>query len=121
MKVHSGKQGGATGAEDNFLDTAHGSLLLNFDGMIQSGLGDTWRAQVGVRMTLWDKQVPGAWRWGCLAPPGFRCCDMSAVELTPHTWWASSVDNPASLPCLIQPPRPSVVFPPHQDWSDFRQ
>ncbi len=36
--------------EDNFLDTAHGSLLFNFDGTLQSGLGDTRRAQVGVRM-----------------------------------------------------------------------
>ena len=38
--------------EDNFLDTAHGSLLFNFDGTIQSGLGDTRRAQVGVRITF---------------------------------------------------------------------
>ena len=36
--------------EDNFLDTAQGSLLFNFDGTIQSGLGDTRRAQVGARM-----------------------------------------------------------------------
>ena len=36
--------------EDNFLDTAHGSLLFNFDGSIRSGLGDTRRAQVGARM-----------------------------------------------------------------------
>ena len=36
--------------EDNFLDTAHGSLLFNFDGTIRSGLGDTRRAQVGMRM-----------------------------------------------------------------------
>ncbi|MDE0394307.1 MAG: TonB-dependent receptor [Gammaproteobacteria bacterium] len=36
--------------EDNFLDTAHGSLLFNFDGTIQSGLGDTRRAQVGGRV-----------------------------------------------------------------------
>ena len=36
--------------EDNFLDTAHGSLLFNFDGTIQSGLGDTRRAQIGARM-----------------------------------------------------------------------
>ena len=36
--------------EDNFLDNAHGSLLFNFDGTIQSGLGDTRRAQVGARV-----------------------------------------------------------------------
>ena len=36
--------------EDNFLDNAHGSLLFNFDGTIQSGLGDTRRAQVGARI-----------------------------------------------------------------------
>ncbi len=34
---------------DNFLDTAQGSLLFNFDGTIRSGLGDTRRAQLGVR------------------------------------------------------------------------
>ena len=33
---------------DNFIDTAVGSLLFNFDGTIRSGLGDTRRAQVGV-------------------------------------------------------------------------
>ena len=33
---------------DNFLDTAHGSLLFNFDGTLRSGLGDTRRGQVGV-------------------------------------------------------------------------
>ena len=36
--------------QDNFLDAAQGSLLFNFDGSIRSGLGDTRRAQVGVRM-----------------------------------------------------------------------
>lgn len=36
--------------QDNFLDTAHGSLLFNFDASIGSGLGDTRRAQVGARM-----------------------------------------------------------------------
>ena len=35
---------------DNFLDTALGSLLFNFDGTIRSGLGDTRRAQAGVRV-----------------------------------------------------------------------
>ncbi len=35
---------------DNSLDTASGSLLFNFDGSIRSGLGDTRRAQLGVRM-----------------------------------------------------------------------
>jgi len=34
---------------DNFLDAAQGSLLFNFDGTIRSGLGDTRRAQLGVR------------------------------------------------------------------------
>jgi len=34
---------------DNSLDTARGSLLFNFDGSIRSGLGDTRRAQLGVR------------------------------------------------------------------------
>jgi hypothetical protein len=34
---------------DNFLDTSQGSLLFNFDGTIRSGLGDTRRAQLGVR------------------------------------------------------------------------
>ncbi len=34
---------------DNSLDTAHGSLLFNFDGTIRSGLGDTRRAQLGAR------------------------------------------------------------------------
>ncbi len=34
---------------DNFLDTAQGGLLFNFDGTIRSGLGDTRRAQVGIR------------------------------------------------------------------------
>ena len=33
---------------DNFLDTAHGSLLFNFDGTLRSGLGDTRRGQAGV-------------------------------------------------------------------------
>ncbi|WP_420634858.1 TonB-dependent receptor [Candidatus Palauibacter sp.] len=37
-----------TGA-DNFLDTAQTGLLFNFDGTIRSGLGDTRRAQLGVR------------------------------------------------------------------------
>ena len=32
---------------DNYLDTAHGSLLFNFDGTLRSGLGDTRRGQVG--------------------------------------------------------------------------
>ena len=36
--------------EENFLDVARGSLLFNFDGTVQSGLGDTRRAQVGARM-----------------------------------------------------------------------
>ena len=35
---------------DNFLDNALGSLLFNFDGTVRSGLGDTRRAQVGIRM-----------------------------------------------------------------------
>ena len=35
---------------DNFLDAARGSLLFNFDGTIRSGLGDTRRAQAGMRM-----------------------------------------------------------------------
>ncbi len=35
---------------DNFLDTALGSLLFNFDGAIRSGLGDTRRAQVGAKV-----------------------------------------------------------------------
>ena len=35
---------------DNSLDTAHGSLLFNFDGTIRSGLGDTRRAQLGARI-----------------------------------------------------------------------
>ncbi len=35
---------------NNSLDTAHGSLLFNFDGSIRSGLGDTRRAQLGVRV-----------------------------------------------------------------------
>ncbi|MFQ5530218.1 MAG: hypothetical protein ACE5FP_07690, partial [Gemmatimonadota bacterium] len=34
---------------DNFLDASQGGLLFNFDGTIRSGLGDTRRAQVGVR------------------------------------------------------------------------
>ncbi|MDE2975549.1 MAG: TonB-dependent receptor [Gemmatimonadota bacterium] len=34
----------------NELDTAHGSLLFNFDGTIRSGLGDTRRAQLGARL-----------------------------------------------------------------------
>ena len=33
---------------DNFLDSAHGSLLFNFDGALRSGLGDTRRGQVGL-------------------------------------------------------------------------
>ena len=32
---------------DNSLDTAHGSLLFNFDGTIRSGLGDTRRCAAG--------------------------------------------------------------------------
>ena len=35
---------------DNFLDTALGSLLFNFDGTIRSGLGDTRRAQIGAKV-----------------------------------------------------------------------
>ena len=35
---------------DNSLDTAQGSLLFNFDGSIRSGLGDTRRAQLGMRI-----------------------------------------------------------------------
>ncbi len=34
---------------DNFLDASFGGLLFNFDGTIRSGLGDTRRAQVGIR------------------------------------------------------------------------
>ena len=34
---------------DNFLDASQGGLLFNFDGTIRSGLGDTRRAQLGVR------------------------------------------------------------------------
>ncbi len=34
---------------DNFLDSSFGGLLFNFDGTIRSGLGDTRRAQVGIR------------------------------------------------------------------------
>ena len=34
---------------DNFLDTSQGGLLFNFDGTIRSGLGDTRRAQVGIK------------------------------------------------------------------------
>ena len=37
-----------TGA-DNYLDAAQTSLLFNFDGTIREGLGDTRRAQLGVR------------------------------------------------------------------------
>lgn len=37
---------------DNFLDTSQGGLLFNFDGTIRSGLGDTRRAQVGLRYTF---------------------------------------------------------------------
>ena len=37
---------------DNFLDTAQGSLLFNFDGTIRSGLGDSRRAQVGLRASF---------------------------------------------------------------------
>ncbi len=33
---------------DNFLDSAVGSLLFNFDGTLRSGLGDTRRGQVGL-------------------------------------------------------------------------
>ena len=33
---------------DNFVDTAHGSLLFNFDGTLRSGLGDSRRGQVGL-------------------------------------------------------------------------
>ncbi len=35
---------------DNFLDTATGSLLFNFDGSLRSGLGDTRRAQLGLTL-----------------------------------------------------------------------
>ena len=35
---------------DNFVDPAIGSLLFNFDGTLRSGLGDTRRAQVGLRI-----------------------------------------------------------------------
>ena len=35
---------------DNFLDTAVGSLLFNFDGTLRSGLGDTRRAQLGLTL-----------------------------------------------------------------------
>ncbi|MCG8467551.1 MAG: hypothetical protein MJB57_04985, partial [Gemmatimonadetes bacterium] len=37
-----------TGADNN-LDTSQSGLLFNFDGTIRSGLGDTRRAQLGVR------------------------------------------------------------------------
>ena len=37
---------------DNFLDSATGSLLFNFDGTIRSGLGNTRRAQLGVRFVF---------------------------------------------------------------------
>ena len=33
---------------DNYVDTAIGSLLFNFDGTLRSGLGDTRRGQVGL-------------------------------------------------------------------------
>ncbi len=33
---------------DNYVDTAVGSLLFNFDGTLRSGLGDTRRGQVGL-------------------------------------------------------------------------
>ena len=33
----------------NILDTSQGSLLFNFDGTIRSGLGDSRRAQIGLR------------------------------------------------------------------------
>ena len=33
---------------DNFVDTAHGSLLFNFDGTLRSGLGASRRGQVGL-------------------------------------------------------------------------
>ncbi len=35
---------------DNFVDPAVGSLLFNFDGALRSGLGDTRRGQVGLRV-----------------------------------------------------------------------
>ena len=35
---------------DNFLDTALGSLLFSFDGTLRSGLGNTRRGQVGVKV-----------------------------------------------------------------------
>ena len=35
---------------DNTVDTAVGSLLFNFDGTLRSGLGDTRRGQVGLRV-----------------------------------------------------------------------
>ena len=35
---------------DNYLDSASGSLLFNFDGTLRSGLGDTRRGQVGLRL-----------------------------------------------------------------------
>ena len=35
---------------DNFIDSAVGSLLFNFDGTIRSGLGDTRRGQVGLSL-----------------------------------------------------------------------
>ena len=34
---------------DNFLDASSSGLLFNFDGTIRSGLGDTRRAQLGIR------------------------------------------------------------------------
>lgn len=37
---------------DNFLDTSQGGLLFNFDGTIRSGLGDTRRAQLGIRYSF---------------------------------------------------------------------
>ena len=33
---------------DNFVDTAVGSLLFNFDSTLRSGLGDTRRGQLGL-------------------------------------------------------------------------
>ena len=35
---------------DNFLDTALGSLLFNFDGTLRSGLGNTRRGQLGIKV-----------------------------------------------------------------------
>ena len=37
---------------DNFRDPSYGSLYLNFDGTIRSGLGDPRQVQAGLRWLL---------------------------------------------------------------------